>query len=241
MKIFRSLSELTQGFGPVVATIGNFDGVHCGHRWVIGQVNQRARTLGLPSLALTFDPHPVRVLRPELPHSLITPLPQKLELLASTGLDAVLVLPFDAELSRLSAEDFTRLVLCEALHVREVHEGENFRFGYGAAVDIHGLARLGCSLEPSLCFTTRAYGPLISRGAPVSSSRVRALISAARSPLLAPCWGDLSRSQARLPRVEVMAPGTPFLPSTWRRIQSCCPATVSTSRLSGSVTTSSME
>jgi riboflavin kinase/FMN adenylyltransferase len=173
MKIFRSLHELPPHFGPVVATIGNFDGVHCGHRWVIDQVNARARQLGLKSLALTFDPHPVRVLRPEAPHSLITPLEPKLQQLATTGLDATLVLPFTPELSRLTAEAFARQILRDALHVREVHEGENFRFGYGATVDIHGLAALGCDLG----FTAHAYAPHVLRGAPISSSRIRRLLS----------------------------------------------------------------
>ena len=176
MKIFRSLAEISPDFGPAVVTIGNFDGVHCGHRWVIGQVNARARGLGLRSLALTFDPHPVRVLRPELPHSLITPLEPKLELLAQTGLDATLVLPFTPELSRWTAEEFARTVLSDALQAREVHEGENFRFGHGAAVDIHGLAALG----EGLGFTAQAYPPYVLRGAPVSSSRIRSLISAGR-------------------------------------------------------------
>jgi riboflavin kinase/FMN adenylyltransferase len=173
MKIFRSLHELPPHFGPVVATIGNFDGVHCGHRWVIDQVNARARQLGLKSLALTFDPHPLRVLRPEAPHSLITPLEPKLQQLATTGLDATLVLPFTPELSRLTAEAFARQILRDALHVREVHEGENFRFGYGATVDIHGLAALGCDLG----FTAHAYAPHVLRGAPISSSRIRRLLS----------------------------------------------------------------
>jgi len=194
MKIFRSLHELPTDFGPVVATIGNFDGVHCGHRWVIDQVNARTRSLGLQSLGLTFDPHPVRVLRPELPHSLITPLEPKLQLLSTTGLDAVLVLPFTPELSQLSAEAFTKTVLVDALNVREVHEGENFRFGYGAAVDIHGLAALGRTLG----FTTQAYEPFLRRGAPVSSSRIRKLIAA----------GQISHARALLGR-PFSVQGTP--------------------------------
>jgi len=175
MKIFRSLQELPADFGPVIATIGNFDGVHRGHRWVIDRVNARARQLGLKSLALTFDPHPVRVLRPEAPHVLITPLAAKLRELATTGLDATLVLPFTPELSRLTAEAFAREILRDALHVREVHEGENFRFGHGATVDIHGLATLGQQLG----FTAHAYAPYVLRGEPVSSSRIRTLIRAA--------------------------------------------------------------
>ena len=185
MNIFRSLSELAD-FGPVVATIGNFDGVHRGHRWVIDQVNSRAKELGLRSLAITFDPHPVRILRPEAPHLLITPLAQKLELLASTGIDATLVLPFTTELSHLSAEAFAREVLCEGCGVAEVHEGETFRFGYQAAADMHGLESLGQQLG----FRVHAYAPHILRGAPVSSSRIRSLISA----------GSVSQARALLGR-----------------------------------------
>jgi riboflavin kinase/FMN adenylyltransferase len=176
MKIFRAIQDIPSSLGPVVATIGNFDGVHCGHRWVIEQVNSRARALGLPSLALTFDPHPVRVLRPEAPHVLITPLEPKLQQLASTGLDATVVLPFTPQLSRLTAEAFTREILADALRVREVHEGENFRFGYGATVDIHGLEDLGQRFG----FTTHAYAPFVLRGGPVSSSRIRRLIAEGR-------------------------------------------------------------
>jgi riboflavin kinase/FMN adenylyltransferase len=186
MNIFRSLTELPPNFGPVVATVGNFDGVHCGHRWVIDQVNARARQLGLKSLALTFDPHPVRVLRPDAPHLLITPLEPKLQQLATTGLDATLVLPFTPEFSRLSAEEFSRAILRDALRAREVHEGENFRFGAGATVDIHGLAALGRQLG----FTAHAYAPYLLRGAPVSSSRIRKLL----------CDGKLSHSRALLGR-----------------------------------------
>jgi riboflavin kinase/FMN adenylyltransferase len=186
MKIFRSLAELPADFGPIVATIGNFDGVHRGHRWVIDQVAARARSLGMPAVALTFDPHPARVLRPEAPHSLITPLAVKLQQLATTGLDATLVLPFTPEFARLTAEQFAREILCDVLHVREVHEGENFRFGAGATVDIHGLAALGQSLG----FTAHAYPPWVLRGAPVSSSRIRALLAA----------GQVSKARALLGR-----------------------------------------
>ena len=186
MRIFRSLHDLPPDLGPVIATIGNFDGVHRGHRWVIDQVNTRARELGLRSLALTFDPHPVRVLRPEAPHVLITPLAAKLQQLATTGLDATLVLPFTTALSRLSAETFAREILHDALHIREVHEGENFRFGYGATVDIHGLAALGRRLG----FTTHAYAPYVLRGEAVSSSRIRKLI----------CAGQMASARALLGR-----------------------------------------
>ena len=186
MKTFRSLSEVPPDFGPVVATIGNFDGVHCGHRWVIDKVNARAAALGLQSLAITFDPHPVRVLRPDAPHWLITPLAQKLDLLATTGIDATLVLPFTTELSHLSAESFAREILRDRCHVAECHEGETFRFGYQAAADMQGFEALGSSLG----FRVHGYSPHILRGGPVSSSRIRALISA----------GEVSRARPLLGR-----------------------------------------
>ncbi len=174
MLLFPSLAAIPPSFGPVVATIGNFDGVHCGHRWVIDQVLTRAKTLGLRSLAISFDPHPIRVLRPEAPHALITPTAQKLDLLAQTGIDATLLLPFTPELSHLSARQFAQQVLCEGCRIREVHEGENFRFGYQAEAGIDGLEALGQEMN----FTVRAYAPHLLRGGPVSSSRLRTLIAA---------------------------------------------------------------
>src|SRR5450432_1001753 len=94
MNTFRSLADLPHPATPVVATIGNFDGVHLGHQGVIAEVIERARFLGGESLAITFDPHPARVLRPDQAQPLITPLTRKLELLAATGINATLVLPF---------------------------------------------------------------------------------------------------------------------------------------------------
>jgi riboflavin kinase/FMN adenylyltransferase len=186
MKIFHSLTQLPPDFGPVIATIGNFDGVHRGHRWVIDQVNARARSLGLKSLCITFAPHPVRVLRPDAPHSLITPHTQKLDLLATTGIDATLVIPFTEALSRLSAAAFAKEILCDACRVREVHEGEAFRFGHNAAADMHSLEALGRDLN----FGVRAYSPHILRGGPISSSRIRQLIAA----------GEVSHARALLGR-----------------------------------------
>jgi len=179
MHIYRQLDELPSAAGPVaatpvVATIGNFDGVHLGHRWVIAEVIARARALSGTSLAITFDPHPARVLRPDTHLPLITPLPHKLELLAATGIDATLVLPFTDALCHMSARGFAESVLKDALHVAEVHEGENFRFGHNAEAGIDGLGALGKVLGFAVC----AYAPRMLRGAPISSSRIRALLAA---------------------------------------------------------------
>jgi riboflavin kinase/FMN adenylyltransferase len=173
MQIYRQLAEIPKDFGPSVATIGNFDGVHRGHQWVIAEVVARARTLGMRSVAVTFDPHPARVLRPDSHLPLITPTAQKIELLAATGIDALLILPFTTDFSHMSARAFATEVLQQALHVTELHEGENFRFGYHAEAGIDSLEALGRELG----FTVRAYAPRTLRGAPVSSSRIRQLIS----------------------------------------------------------------
>jgi riboflavin kinase / FMN adenylyltransferase len=186
MQLFRKLDEVPASFGPTIATIGNFDGVHRGHQWVIAEVISRAKALGRPSLAITFDPHPAHVLRPESTQPLITPLHIKLELLAATGIDAVLVLPFTKDFSHTSARAFATEVLQQKLKVVELHEGENFRFGYQAEAGIDNLEALGRELG----FKVRAYAPCMVRGAAVSSSRIRQLITA----------GDVSHARALLGR-----------------------------------------
>jgi riboflavin kinase/FMN adenylyltransferase len=186
MQIFRQLAEVPAGYGPSVATIGNFDGVHRGHQWVIAEVVARARTLGLPSIAITFDPHPARVIRPDVSLPLITPLARKLELLAATGIDAVLVLPFTEELSHTTARVFATEVLQQTLHVTELHEGENFRFGYQAEAGIDSLEALGRELG----FGVRVYAPRHIRNHAISSSRIRQLIA----------QGDVSHVRALLGR-----------------------------------------
>ena len=109
-EIFRSAESVPAGFGPSVVTVGNFDGVHCGHRRVIAEVVERARTLQARAVLVTLDPHPASVLRPDKAPKLITPTPEKLRLLRETGLDAVLVIPFTAELARTSAREFAQRV-----------------------------------------------------------------------------------------------------------------------------------
>jgi riboflavin kinase/FMN adenylyltransferase len=175
MQIARSLAELGSPT-PSVVTIGNFDGVHCGHRMVIDSVLERARGLNATAIAVTFDPHPAHVLHTASRLPLITPLEEKLRLLADAGLDQVLVLPFTDELRHWTARHFAERVLRDALRAVEVHEGETFRFGYQAEADIAGLSDLGRELG----FGVRAYVPCIARGAAISSSRIRALIAAGR-------------------------------------------------------------
>jgi riboflavin kinase/FMN adenylyltransferase len=174
MRIFRSPAEIPAGFVPTVAAVGNFDGVHCGHREILGAAASEARAIDARAIAITFDPHPERVLRPAQAPELITPRDERLHLLAQTGIDAVLVLTFDAALAALTPRVFVEQILVDALQVRSVHEGRNFRFGHGAAAGIDELAAMGAELG----FAVHVHEAVRVRGMEVSSSAVRALIAA---------------------------------------------------------------
>jgi riboflavin kinase/FMN adenylyltransferase len=184
--VFRSLAQVPAGFGPSVAAIGNFDGVHAGHREILSAVVAQARALKAHAVAITFDPHPDHFLRPAQAPLLLTPITERVRLLATTGIDAVLVLPFDAALAQLSAREFVRRVLVEALAVRGLHEGGNFRFGNRAEAGVKELAAFG---EES-GFTLKVHEAVHVRGMEVSSSSVRELVAA----------GDMKRARWMLGR-----------------------------------------
>ena len=173
MRVFRNLGEISPQFGPTVVSIGNFDGVHLGHRLILERLRQSAAARSSRSVAVTFDPHPLRFLRPETCPRLITPLEAKLELLGDTGIDAVLVLPFTAELSRMRAAGFVQAIVHDALRAVEVHEGTNFRFGYRAEGGTAELSELGRTLG----FEVVIHAACQVRGLTVSSSRIRDLLS----------------------------------------------------------------
>lgn len=170
--VFRGVEEIPADFGPTVVAIGNFDGVHRGHREILAGAVKQARELGARAVALTFDPHPEQVLRPASAPRLITPAPVRLRLLASTGVDAVLVLRFDRELAAVGAREFVRSVLVAALKARGVHEGRSFRFGHGARAGVAELAAFG----EEFGFTVRVHDAVRVHGLEVSSSAIRALI-----------------------------------------------------------------
>ena len=174
MAIYRSIEEIPVGFGPSVATIGNFDGVHLGHQEILSSVAEEARVLGARSLAITFNPHPEQFLRPAHAPRLITPLAERLRLLSLTGIDAALVLPFDAALARLTARDFAVSVLAGKLGVRSMHEGNNFRFGRGAVAGVRELSEFGVELG----FAVHVHEAVTVHGLDVSSSAVRTLVAA---------------------------------------------------------------
>ncbi len=176
MQIFRKLGEVPADFGPTLISIGNFDGVHRAHQHVLSCIVDGTRRQSTKSVAVTFEPHPLRILRPDAPFKLLTPTPEKLRLLETTGIDAVLLLPFTRDLSLMSPHQFAHDVLKKHLDVKEVHEGYNFHFGHKAAGDVDTLAALGREMG----FEVRAYPEMKLRGESVSSSHIRRLLAQGR-------------------------------------------------------------
>jgi riboflavin kinase/FMN adenylyltransferase len=176
MQVFRKLDEVPADLGPTLVSVGNFDGVHRAHSHVLREIVSRAQTTGAKAVAVTFEPHPTRILRPEAGLKLLTPTPEKLRWLEGTGIDAVLLLPFGRDLSLMSPKEFAEQILKNKLHAREVHEGFNFRFGHKAAGDINLLAEFGRELG----FEVKVYPEMTLRGETVSSSQIRKLLAAGR-------------------------------------------------------------
>lgn len=184
--VYRSVREIAEGFGPCVAAIGNFDGVHLGHREILSKVVAEARGLDVRSIAITFDPHPQQFLRPDKAPGLLTLIDERVKLLAATGVDGVLVLPFDAELRRMPAESFVREILVGALGVCSLHEGGDFHFGHGAQAGVKQLIEFGAECG----FAVHVHKAVRVHGMEVSSSATRALVAA----------GDVRRARWMLGR-----------------------------------------
>jgi riboflavin kinase/FMN adenylyltransferase len=176
MLVFHKLEEVPADFGPTLVSVGNFDGVHRAHAHVLQEIVKRAREDGAKAVAVTFEPHPARILRPESGLKLLTPTPEKLRLLVQTGIDAVLLLPFGRDLSLMTPRQFAERILKKKLHAREVHEGFNFRFGHKASGDTQMLEEFGREMG----FTVKVYPEMRLRGEPVSSSQIRKLLREGR-------------------------------------------------------------
>jgi riboflavin kinase / FMN adenylyltransferase len=166
------LDDVPADWGRSVVTIGVFDGVHRGHQTIVGRAAALARELGLPVVVITFDPHPDEVVRPGSHPPLLSSPKRRAELLAGLGVDAVMVLPFTLELSRMSPDDFVQSVLVERLHAARVVVGENFRYGHKARGDVALLAELGDKYD----FMAEGV-PLVSNGQTISSTSVRELLA----------------------------------------------------------------
>ena len=141
--IWNDPTEVPKDFGPTVVTIGNFDGVHRGHQHVLAQLTNTAKRHHIPSVAVTFDPHPAQVHRPESAPELIMGLQDKLEALGDTGVDAVLVMKYTLDLAAMSPIEFVRDVLIDGLHAAHVVVGHDLRFGAGNVGDVVTMQELG--------------------------------------------------------------------------------------------------
>ena len=142
MRVWRKLDEV-EGVERSVVTVGVFDGVHRGHRHLIGQAVEHASRTDAEPVVVTFDPHPMTVIRPDQAPTALAALDHRIRLLSELGVTGVLVLQFDAALAQQSPEEFVREVLVQTLHATAVHVGENFRFGHRAAGDVALLTELG--------------------------------------------------------------------------------------------------
>jgi riboflavin kinase/FMN adenylyltransferase len=181
MRLYRTLDDVPSDFGPCVLTIGNFDGVHFGHRRILKQVVALAAERGWQSAVLTFDPHPTKVVAPDRTPVLLTAPAHRAELMEEEGIAEVLILPFTEEIARLAPEDFVKQLLVDRLGVRAVLVGDNFRFGYRQSGNTQMLAGLGQRLG----FETVIVPAVNWRGRMVSSSGIRALLKSGRVSLAA--------------------------------------------------------
>jgi riboflavin kinase / FMN adenylyltransferase len=186
MQRWHGLDDVPAEWGRSVVTIGVFDGVHRGHQRIVEHARIAAAELGLPVVVVTFDPHPDEVIRPgSHPPFLCTPS-RMAQLLSGLGVDAVCVLPFTPEFSRLGPDEFVRTVLVERLHAARVVVGANFRFGHKAAGDVALLAELGEKYD----FTAEGVPLLAENGVTISSTGIRAMLAA----------GDVARAAHDLGR-----------------------------------------
>lgn len=180
MLVFHKLADVPTDFGPTLLSVGNFDGVHRAHTHVIREIVSRAHAGGgaraTRAVVVTFEPHPIRILRPDSGLKLITPTPEKLRLLQATGLDAVLLLPFTRDLSLMSPHQFAHDILHKGLNAREIHEGYNFHFGHKASGTVEMLTEFGKQMG----FEVKVYPEMKLRGESVSSSHIRKLIGEGR-------------------------------------------------------------
>lgn len=179
MERWRGFDQIPAGWGRCVLTIGVFDGVHRGHQALIGRAVAKGRELGLPTVLMTFDPHPSEVVRPGSHPAALSSLRRRAELVAELGVDVFLVLPFTPAMAGTPAEVFVHDLLVDRLHVAAIVVGENFHFGHRGAGDLALLQELG----PRFGFSAEGIGIVDGAGGegddiPVTSTYVRSCVAA---------------------------------------------------------------
>lgn len=188
MRRWRGAERTPSGWGRSVVTIGMYDGVHRGHQHLLEAAVRAAHDTAISSVAVTFDPHPSEVVRPGSHPPILTSVNRKAELLAGLGLDALCVIPFTPEFSRLRPDEFVHSVLVADLHAATVVVGENFRFGHRAEGTVETLRELG----ERFGFHTDTVGIQRTADVPLSSTYVRACVAA----------GDMTAAAAALGRAH---------------------------------------
>lgn len=178
--IVRALADVPHPFGPSAVTIGNFDGVHYGHRYLMQRVVAIGREHGWVSTVLTFDPHPARLLAPDRAPRLLSTPGERIELMREQGIERIVILPFTHEISKLTPEEFVEQILVDKLQARAVLVGDNFRFGNRAAGDINTLRDFGSRYG----FDVIAVSRVCLRGRVVSSTEVRRQLQAGNVSLV---------------------------------------------------------
>ena len=184
--IWRSLQDLPRDFGPAAVTIGNFDGVHAGHRKIMQRVVSLAGEQRWTSCVLTFEPHPMVLVAPSRAPKLITTLDQRCALMEDLGIEHIVILQFTHEIAKLTPDEFVQHTLVERLRARAVLVGENFRFGHRAAGNTTTLAELGKTYG----FLAEVVPAVQARHCTVSSTEVRRRLES----------GDVSASRRLLCR-----------------------------------------
>ncbi|MDQ1690366.1 MAG: riboflavin kinase / adenylyltransferase, partial [Pseudonocardiales bacterium] len=174
MQRWRGLEAIPTGWGRCVATVGVFDGVHRGHQQIIRRAGELAESQQLPTVLITFTPHPSEVVRPGSHPPLLTTNTRKAELAAELGVDVVIFIPFTVEFSQLSPAQFVHEALVADLHASAVVVGENFRFGHKAAGDVATLVELGQRWG----FDAEGVPLLTEHARPISSTYIRSCVEA---------------------------------------------------------------
>lgn len=190
MRIFRSIA-VEESFKNPVLTIGNYDGLHLGHRRIIERVKLRAREIDGTSMLMTFHPHPLHILRQERELPSITPEEQKEKVIEEMGIDVLFVVPFTGEFSRITPEAFVETILCRRLAIKGIVIGHDFRFGSEGEGDVTLLERMSRSLG----FFVEVVDPVTLEGERVASNRIRTLLAD----------GDVVQSARMLGRPYVIA------------------------------------
>jgi riboflavin kinase/FMN adenylyltransferase len=174
MTVWYGIESVPASAPAFAATVGNFDGVHLGHRAILESLTVAAKASGVSTLLVTFDPHPLAVVAPERRPKLLQTRRQKLDALGETGLDAVLFLRFDRAMSQLTGEEFFTKALGERIRLAAVHVGRHFRFGRNREGDLDLLERIGLAKG----FHVLGVPPVVQQGETVSSSAIRRSLEA---------------------------------------------------------------